>query len=428
MVQGWVIDHYPLSPSFRERMASYLAAQVEALFPGSGHDGAFAPVQDIIGRVDQRIAKEGRRGIAVTFVTTNDSSHDGGSEQLWIQAAMRMAGMGHRVQVVIRRWDPEPYFIAEFRAHGIDVAFKDSAPFDAVSEFTPNLVVINIGDQDEGTEWYEACERGGHPFVIVNHLTKEPEYWPIRHELMDAVRRGNLAARRVLFTSRNNRALMERRLQCTIPQAGLFHNPLFLDRARRMPFPPISGPVRIAMPARMLNIHKGLDLAVGVFALEKWRARPVELHLYGHGPDEAALRSAVARSGQRNVFFHDPQWQLPHPDMESIWRECHALLMTSFMEGMPLVLLNAMFYGRVPIVTDIGGHREVVDEGVTGFIADVPSHDSVDSALERAWHRRSDWESIGAAARERMLRFSPEDPVADLVEKLLLAAAGGAGA
>jgi glycosyltransferase involved in cell wall biosynthesis len=261
--------------------------------------------------------------------------------------------------------------------------------------------------------------------VIVNHLTTEPRCWPIRQELQAAVRAGNLAARKVLFTSRNNRLLMERRLGCAIPQSGLFHNPLFIDRSRRIPFPPTAGPMRVAMPARMLNIHKGLDIAVEVFAMRKWRDRPIELHLYGHGPDEAALRAAVAAHGLGNVAFHDPRWQLPRPDMESIWSECHALLMTSHMEGMPLVLLNAMFHGRVPVVTDIGGHREVVDDGVTGFIAAEPTPVSVDSALERAWQRRAEWEAIGSRARERMLRFSPEDPVADFVERLMMAAMPG---
>jgi glycosyltransferase involved in cell wall biosynthesis len=423
MVHEWVVDQYSLSQPFRERMLSYLAAQVEALFPAAEGNRLVSPDRELLERVDSRVAQSARRRIAVTFVTTNDWSHDGGSEQLWIHAAQRMAGQGHRVQVVIRRWDPEPYFIAAFRAHGIEVVFKDTAPEGAVESFRPDLVVISIGDQDEGTEWYEACTRHRLPFVIVNHLTKEPKYWPIRHELQDSVRLGNLAARRVLFTSINNRVLMERRLRCTIPQAGLFHNPLFLDRSRRIPFPPSIEPLRLAMPARMLNIHKGLDVAVEVFALDKWQSRPIELHLYGHGPDEEALRATVKKSGQRNVFFHDPQWQLPHPDMEAIWRECHGLLMTSFMEGMPLVLLNAMFYGRVPIVTDIGGHREVVEDGVNGFVAEVPARDSVDSALERAWRRRAEWERIGIAARERMLRFAPEDPVADLIEKLLLATA-----
>jgi glycosyltransferase involved in cell wall biosynthesis len=426
-VHDWVLGNYALHASFRPRIAGYLDAQVEALFHRAAAAGTEAhyPLADAMRRVDEGIAHTSARRLAVTFVTTNDSSHDGGSEQLWIHAARRMARDGHRVQAVIRRWEPEPYFLAEFRSLGIQVALKDERPFDAVAAFGPDLVVVNIGDQDEGTDWYGPCRARGLPYVIVNHLTKEPRCWPIRQELQAAVRAGNLAARKVLFTSRNNRLLMERRLGCAIPQSGLFHNPLFIDRSRRIPFPPTAGPMRVAMPARMLNIHKGLDIAVEVFAMRKWRDRPIELHLYGHGPDEAALRAAVAAHGLGNVAFHDPRWQLPRPDMESIWSESHALLMTSHMEGMPLVLLNAMFHGRVPVVTDIGGHREVVDDGVTGFIAAEPTPVSVDSALERAWQRRAEWEAIGSRARERMLRFSPEDPVADFVERLMMAAMPG---
>ena len=106
--------------------------------------------------------------------------------------------------------------------------------------------------------------------------------------------------------------------------------------------------------------------------------------------------------------------------METIWRDNHALLMTSFMEGMPLVLLNAMFYERVPIVTDIGGHREVVRDGENGFLATEPTADAVDAAMENAWQRLCDWQAIGRRARESMLRFAPEDPIADLMEKLQL--------
>lgn len=104
--------------------------------------------------------------------------------------------------------------------------------------------------------------------------------------------------------------------------------------------------------------------------------------------------------------------------MESIWRDNHALLMTSFMEGMPLVLLNAMFYERVAIVTDIGGHSEVVENGTSGFIASEPTSEEVDVALENAWQRLGDWENIGHQARNDMLRFAPEDPIGDLIEKL----------
>jgi glycosyltransferase involved in cell wall biosynthesis len=425
-IHEWVLANCPVNASFRRRLAVYLAAQVDALFPDAraAGDESRYPITRMLEAADAAVARTAAVRRRVTFITTNDWSHDGGSEQLWIHAALAMAKAGHAVQAVIRRWSPEPYFLAEFRTHGVETVFKDASPEAAVAAFAPDLVVINIGDQDEGTEWYDTCRGLGLPYLIVNHLTKEPRRWPIRPELQERVRIGNLDAAAVLFTSRNNRSLMERRLGVAIPRAGLFHNPLFLDRARLLPFPPVDGPIRLAMPARLLDIHKGQGLAIEVFAMEKWRARPIELHLYGKGPDEDALRGLVERHGLANVHFHEPRWELPHPDLAGIWRDCHGLLMTSYMEGMPLTLLNAMCHGRVPIVTDIGGHREVVADGVSGFLAAEPTPEAVDEALERAWKGLAEWESIGRRAREHMLAFAPEDPVADLVEKLLMVIEG----
>ena len=419
-VHEFVLANYTPAPSFRSKLEFYLREQIGALFPESTTSDfdKHYPFTRTLNAVDHTLADSSGLKRRCVFITTGDSAHDGGSEQLWIQTALRLAREGHHVLAVIKRWSPEPYFFAAFREAGIEFAFKDRDPVKEMAAFSPDLVVINIGDQDEGIEWYDACRAHGLPYAIVNHLTKEPKYWPIRHELQDGVREGNLAAAQVLFTSQNNRALLEKRLGCPIPHAGIFHNPLYIDRSRRLPFPSMDGPIRLAMPSRLLNIHKGQNIAIEVFTMEKWRSRNIQLHLYGNGPDEPSLRATVEREGLANVFFHAPNWQLPNPDMESIWRDNHALLMTSFMEGMPLVLLNAMFYERVPIVTDIGGHREVVRDGENGFLAKEPTADAVDAAMENAWQRLGDWEVIGRRAREGMLRFAPEDPIADFMEKL----------
>jgi glycosyltransferase involved in cell wall biosynthesis len=427
-VHEFVLANYTPTESFRRKLDFYLAEQIEALFNGTPRfdRDKFYPVSKTLQAVDSALSLYKKTRRRFVFITTGDTAHDGGSEQLWIQTALRMAEAGHHVMVVIKRWSPEPYFFVEFRKAGIEFAFKDRDPAKATAAFSPDLVVVNIGDQDEGIEWYRACRERDIPYCIVNHLTKEPKYWPIRPELQDDVREGNLGAAQVFFTSRNNRLLMEKRLGCAIPHAGIFHNPLYINRAKdALPFPPLDGPIRLAMPSRLLNIHKGQNIATEVFSMEKWRGRNIELHLYGNGPDETSLRETVSRLGLKKVFFHEPNWQLPNPDMESIWRDNHALLMTSFMEGMPLVLLNAMFYGRVPIVTDIGGHREVVEDGTSGFIAAEPTAESVDIAMEKAWQRLADWERIGRRARESMLRFAPVDPIMDLVEKLNLFAASG---
>lgn len=420
-IHEFVFRHFNLSPSYRHKLADYLAEQIGSPDHGTGSVGQnpHYPVKQTLDILEGRIRDSRFTNRRMAFITTSDSVHDGGSEQLWIQTAVRLAQEGHPVLVIIRRWTPEPYFFDAFREAGITWAFKDDEPEQALAAFQPDLVVISTGDQDDGIPWYKACQEGNLAYVILNCLTKEPRYWPIRPERQEAVKTGNLQARQVFFTCRNNRSLMERRLGCAIPHASLFHSPLFIDRNLKIPFPSLDGPIRLAMPARLLTLHKGQHIAVQVFAMKKWRRRNIELHIYGKGPDEASLRETVEREKLHKVFFHTPQWQLPNPDVVSIWRDNHALLMCSFMEGMPLVLLNAMSHARVPIVTDIGGHREVVEDGVSGFIAEEPTVASVDEAMERAWKNLDDWKAIGLQARDHMLRFTPEDPVEDFIGKLL---------
>lgn len=58
-------------------------------------------------------------------------------------------------------------------------------------------------------------------------------------------------------------------------------------------------------------------------------------------------------------------------DRDQLWREMYAadiLVMTSLWEGMPLVLLDAQALGLPAVVTDVVGCRDVVQNGVTGFI------------------------------------------------------------
>jgi glycosyltransferase involved in cell wall biosynthesis len=281
--------------------------------------------------------------------------------------------------------------------------------------FRPDLLVVSIGDQDEGVDWYEKCQMHHIPYLIVNQLTKEPEYWPIRREINDRVRDGYLNAARVFFTCKNNHQVMERRLNCKIPNAGIHYNPFHLDRNSFVPFPPTDNGLKIAIPANLARVHKGQHLAIELFHKKKWRERPIQLHLYGEGYDEKILKEMVKKYKLTSVFFHPST-----PNLLTIWRDNHAIFMPSFMEGLPLVLVGAMICARVPILTDIGAHREVVDDNINGFIAAKPTVEALDEALERAYQKSAMWEEMGQKAREKILAYLPaNDPVDDFISKII---------
>jgi len=225
----------------------------------------------------------------------------------------------------------------------------------------------------------------------------------------------------VFFTSWNNHRVMEERLGCKLGGCDRIFDPCHADRNAPAPFPPLSQGVNLAMPANILFVHKGHDLLVEVMQQQKWRARDVTINLYGTGRDEARLRQMVKDADlEHKIVFHGKLVAVGREqEISRIWLVNQAILMPSRMEGFPNMLVNAMMSARVPIVTDIGGHTEAITDGVTGFIAADPTPEGLDDAMERAFERREDWELMGLRAREAILRYLPQDPVGDAVQKLL---------
>jgi glycosyltransferase involved in cell wall biosynthesis/chromosome segregation ATPase len=350
----------------------------------------------------------------IAFLTTNNGSHNGGSEVLWNETVLYLRSLNHDVAVAIKKWEPAPPSFSTFRQLGVKIIFKDGSEAEQIVKFNPDLVVISTGDQDEGIEYFPYFAAKKIKYCIINQLTKQIEYWPVRTQKTPMVIEGYKNAARTFFTCWNNHRIMEQRLDVKINNADIHFNPFHFDRNILLPFPDISNGLRIAMPAKMLKIHKGQHLAIELFSKEKWRQKSITLNLYGDGPDKEEYQKMVDSYGLKNVKIHSRT-----PDILGIWKENHAILMTSFMEGLPIVLVGAMMCGRVPILTDIGGHKEVVIDNQCGFIASKPTLDDIDEALTRAVKRQKEWKEIGAKARQRILEYLPEDPVGNFAEKIL---------
>jgi glycosyltransferase involved in cell wall biosynthesis len=80
-----------------------------------------------------------------------------------------------------------------------------------------------------------------------------------------------------------------------------------------------------------------------------------------------------------------------------------------------------MLCHRPAIATAVGGVGELVTDGVTGFLIEAPTADSVADGLERAWKDRHRLQSMGITAGDRVRRHVPEDPASDLLNELLAA-------
>lgn len=85
------------------------------------------------------------------------------------------------------------------------------------------------------------------------------------------------------------------------------------------------------------------------------------------------------------------------------WLErCALLVLPSFIENMPVVILEAFSYGKAVIATRVGGVPDVVDAGVDGFLVEPRDVVGLAGALVRAYSCRDHICAMGLQGREKV--------------------------
>ncbi len=196
-------------------------------------------------------------------------------------------------------------------------------------------------------------------------------------------------------------------------------------------------PARFTNPAPMPEA--GLSLvAIGRFveqkgqmvlipALSQLVPRHPDLHLtlIGDGPMRADLESAVQRAGLGDAVTFTG-W-LDEAGVRAALAGSHALIMPSFAEGLPMVVMEAMAAARPVIATYITGTPELVQDGTTGWLVPAGDADKLASAVESlARLSPATRAKMGAAARARVLERHDVDHEAAKLAAHIREAAGHA--
>ena len=99
----------------------------------------------------------------------------------------------------------------------------------------------------------------------------------------------------------------------------------------------------------------------------------------------------------------------PREDMPDVLRACHAWVLPSRGEGLPLSLLEAMSAGLAVVATDVGGIPEVLSDGVNGVLVRPDDPAALAAGIRRAL---ADRERLTRAARALVVEdFSAETMV-----------------
>jgi glycogen synthase len=148
--------------------------------------------------------------------------------------------------------------------------------------------------------------------------------------------------------------------------------------------------------------YEGLDLLVEA-ARELVRLRPeIRFVLVGGGPDEARLRELCRASGLGDRMSFSG-W-VPHDRIDAWYRQIDILVyprkrnrLTEFVT--PLKPLEAMAHAKVILASDVGGHRELIEDGLNGFLFRSDDAPDLLRRLLALLDARTAWPDTGARAR-----------------------------
>jgi PEP-CTERM/exosortase A-associated glycosyltransferase len=153
--------------------------------------------------------------------------------------------------------------------------------------------------------------------------------------------------------------------------------------------------------------YEGLDDLIAAMPLLRARHADARLLLVGGGPMDAALRTQAAASPAANAITFTGR--VLHTQVERYYSLIDILAYPRKRSRLtdlvtPLKPLEAMAQRRIVAASDVGGHRELIVDGVTGILFPADDPQGCADALADLADRKSDWDAMRARGVEHVRR------------------------
>ena len=149
--------------------------------------------------------------------------------------------------------------------------------------------------------------------------------------------------------------------------------------------------------------YEGLGLLLAALPAIREKQPNIALLLVGGGPDEQSLKDETRRLGLEDVVRFIGR--VPH----TVVRNYYSLVDIFTYPRLPIRLtetvtplkpLEAMARGGIVLASDVGGHRELIGDGDTGYLFQAGSREALASAVLRLIADRATWPSMRLRARQ----------------------------
>ncbi len=234
-----------------------------------------------------------------------------------------------------------------------------------------------------------------------------------------------LSCSTVVFQNKDDKNLMvqlgivDAQRSCIVAGSGV-------DITRFVPTTPSLGRPIVMLPGRMLW-DKGIGEFVEAVKLLRRRAVDARFVLVGRIDREnptVILEEQLHRWGKEEGI----EWWGHREDMPETLGQATIVVLPSYREGLPKVLLEAAACGKPLLATDVPGCREVVRHGETGLLIEVRNPVALANGIQQLLSDAPLRERLGKAAREYVVREHSIDHIGkhflELYQNLRMKAGG----
>jgi len=149
--------------------------------------------------------------------------------------------------------------------------------------------------------------------------------------------------------------------------------------------------------------HKGIYALAQAFEQLLALAPGVQLTIAGCAESEERVRHYFSSAAQGSINVRP---FISRAEMPELYAQHDIFVLPSLVEGMPLVLLEAMASGLAVVTTESSGMTDLVEDGHDGLLTIPGDADSLTVAMSTLWGNSQLRHKLGCAAQEKMKRFT----------------------
>ena len=249
-----------------------------------------------------------------------------------------------------------------------------------------------------------------------NDISKDMFITP---DVLDAVLR---QCARLIFVSASLLDMADALTSCR-RKADVVANSVDCDQFRPAAGSP--NPTVVLGASGLMRWKKGIDLLLPLIR-ELNSRHDVRFHLAGYGLDDAInaqMASFVERYQLQDHF--KVLGPLPHDQMPHALQQMDIYLATSYQEGMPNGVLEAMACALPVVATAADGIPDLVEDGVTGYLCPMGDLEALLAGCRKLIEQPLTRRRMGEAGRVRVQRYFHPEREVDAVERSLQLALDG---